>query len=226
MSTIKELTERLEALPGRRKQAEQIALLAKFEGLVRASHLDLAATLGEQVNARVVFPDLDLKKFEGHRREVGKVAKRLATRLRATTEAIATEATENGVREIREGCSKAKTVLRGVWAERVSARSAELRPLLDVAREARLAGSEMTAALSQLEGQQVPPADLATATRLSASMTLMIKSVSALGLEGSIGAFLAAAVRGEGRAAELAVPEIRDFLDRHNLWPMLRVRLG
>jgi hypothetical protein len=71
-----------------------------------------------------------------------------------------------------------------------------------------------------------PPKDDDTANTVKNEIEGLTRSVQSLGLRGSAGVFLSAAANGAGNPRDLYRSEVRDFIDKNDLWPLLKVKLG
>jgi hypothetical protein len=227
MTRLEELKARAEALPGKRAHTQLVSQLRKYGEDLTAVREGLAEVTVQRGCVEHVFPDVELAKVDGALREAARTARGLRTTLTKDLEAITTSSVEERVRKIKDAAKNARAVVKDAWHEALKKKLGALEPIVNIARDAKLAGGEsMARQLDALRKQLEPPGTDQEAEDAEAGLRELTGSIATLGLKGAAGAFLQNAVQGRARADDLENAEVRELLDRYKLWDRLSIKLG
>jgi hypothetical protein len=225
MTRLQSLQVDLRSIPSKRQRAELVGKLITYADKVSNAAETLKQTVAAERYATNVFPDLAPGSVTENRRKAQRLANRLERRLTDDIAKIRQSSTDSDVSSLVDHARLANQSVQNRWRSHLSGKLQGYQTLLDAARQAGLArGQDIGTALTLLRQRvDAPPADERDAQTIIAALEQLTESISELGLEGEAGGFIVAASRGEGDAQALSKPEIRDFIDRHDLWRFLRV---
>lgn len=227
MTRLEELKARAEALPGRRERTQLVSQLRKYSEDLAVVREGLAGVTVQRGCVERVFPEIDLARVEGAVHDAARTARGLRTTLAKSLETIATPNVEERVRRIKDAAKNARAVVKDAWQDALQKKLGGIEPIVNIARDARLAGGDaMARQLDALRKKSDPPGTEMEAQQAEASLRELTGSVATLGLKGAAGAFLQNAVQGRARTDDLANSEVRELLDRYNLWDRLSIKLG
>lgn len=228
-TNLKTLRAQIEALPVQQARASIVERLKRFVDRATAAQERLVtAGTGEAVVTRVFVeseaPD-GLPKVRDATSRAARAAKRLNRTLSARIEDVERTKSEKDLEDLYESAEAARGHARDAWKEHFERRVSALKPLAEVALAAGLhSASDLVQRLNALG--RTPPATLGAADGVRAEFEAIGTAVAALGMEGEAWKFASAAVKGQAPARALENPEVRAFVDRHQLWDRLRVKLG
>jgi hypothetical protein len=228
LNSRKWIAEALIGLPAKTRNKNLVGNLRRFSEIAEQSRDTLALSIRGAARVKLVFPDAQLASLVDKLLNAQKKARTCVRDVSQTIEAVAKPSFEARLIEIKDhGAGSVRPVL-DTWQRRLDD---AIRPYEKVARiveERRLEGSEafMTVLINiRAARTQTPPTD-ADALAIKRLIDGLPGVVRSLGLTGRVGTFLVAVAEGTGPARELDVAEIREFLDRYELWDALRVGFG
>jgi hypothetical protein len=226
MTRLEQLKVHVEALPLKRERTRLVEQLRKYGTDLSKAREELVLAAAQTENARHVFPEIPLRDVDESVKKAANAARKLRSILQNQIEDIRTAGVEKRVVTLKDYARSASTGGKEQWKGVLGKHIASLRPLVEVARDARLEGSEpLQRQLDALTSREAPrtPQD---AMEIKARLEQLKVSVASLGLEDVAGRFLMRAVEGTARPKDLEDPEVRKALDRFQLWDRLSIRLG
>lgn len=227
MSKWLELKQKIESIPEKERRKNLVGKLARYSSKTAEAHDSLVQSAQAQLFAQSVFPEEGFQRSAKQLSEAVSAARTLHKRLVKQIEAVETTASDKQFLAIDECAKAVRNNLKERWGNLLSRKITDFENLVKAASEAQLAGSKnLTETLSCLRDQRANlPNNDDAAKRIAADIEILKNSVSTLGLEGHVGAFLIAAAEGRGNPKALGDPEIVAFIDRNNLWNLLSVKL-
>lgn len=226
MTRLERLKAQVEALPLKRERTHLVEQLRKYGTDLSKARDELVLATAQSENARHVFPTMPLRDMDESVRKAANSARRLRATLEKHLEDISTQGVEKRVLALKELARDAVTGGKEQWKGFLGKRIASLRPIVEVARDARLEGSEaLQRQLDALINREAPRTPQ-EASEIKARLEQLNASVASLGLEDAAGRFLMRAVEGNASPKDLEDPEVRKVLDRFQLWDRLSIRLG
>jgi hypothetical protein len=224
---LQRLSAGLDAIPQKRRRKDLLGLLGRYSELAATGEKLVRDTAEGERCSLAVFPGLAIAPAEESRRRASRVAARVATRLRAAIENVQERDTENDVDQLLIDAKAADKALRERWTRRLEERLKGYGALVKAAEAAKLPGSRVLATqLAVLQARaSAPPRAESEAEEIRKAVAGLAGLVGELGLEGAAGKFLVAAAANQGDARALCDPEVRDFVERHDLWRLLVVTL-
>lgn len=229
-ATLQELRGRIEVLPERRRRAERVGKLRRYLEIVEGIVTSLAESNAVHERIRGVFPTVDharlRKSVDQARVSARRIMGRIAPDPNAGPDLDALERKEldAGITVLRDAAQSAARAVREEWSEETNRVLVRFRKLVDAANT-RLTGSEqLTNALGRFEREaQAAPRGPAEVTRVRENIEALSAAVRRLDLEGVAGTFLIQVADSVGDPRLLNEPEVRAFLDKHDLWGTLSV---
>jgi hypothetical protein len=224
---LQRLRAGLDAIPQKRRRRSLLDRLKRYHELAGKAEALVRDTAGAEQCSLAVFPDLVTTLPAESRRKAARAAARLAARLRASIEAVQDDASDQDVIALGEAGKAADRALRDRWSRALDERLKGYGALARAAESAKLSRSQIMATqLTVLKTQaSSPPLTVETAEKIAAALAGLAGLVSQLGLEGAAGEFLIAAANHQGDARALRDPAVLEFVERHELWPLLVVSL-
>ncbi|MCY1079130.1 hypothetical protein [Archangium lansingense] len=226
MTRLEQLKARVEALPGKREKQNLVDLLRKFGEDLSGAKVNLATAATQVEHARRVFAEIPRQDVDDAVKKAALSARRLRSTLEKNLGDILTPGVEKRVVALKDSAKDAASRVRDSWKTMLDRQVDALRPVVSIARSAKLQGGEELAhRLDRLEAFRAP-ATSEEAAALKSQLESLREAVVALGLKGKAGEFLMSAAQGRARAKDLEHPEVRDVLERFQLWDRLSIRLG
>jgi len=223
-TTIEALRRRVEALPGKKQHANLVTALRSHGNSVTEARNTLSLAVDTARHVVVVVGDTIPKLIEARKRALS-IARRLRKNLSAKIEAVADAKTEEAVIELKERARAAAKSVQEAWRTGLDSSMGGYRQIIEVASNANLSGARALLIKLDALASAEPPIDARGAEDVLARLSALRDAVGTLGLEGTVGRFLAAAVNNGAGAKELLTPEVQAFLTAHNLWGRLAVTL-
>jgi hypothetical protein len=225
---LEEIKNTIEALPGKRARSGLVKELQKYCEQVARAHELLCATVSRRSLAEEVFSEGDFGRIDELVKKVASTARRAHKALIEDISKVREKSIENAIINITEGSDNARRALIDIWRNLMNRKLEDFAVLVKAASEAKLEGSGTLASTHARLGPLAdsPPDNGRNAAEIKLAFEQLGNSIQHLGLEGSPGEFLSSAAQGTASARDLDNPAIRRFLDQHNLWRLLRVRLG
>lgn len=226
MSKLLDLKTKIESIPDKQRRKNLVGKLSQYGKLTAVASETLVKCNEAQHYAREVFTEDDFQKTSEHIKRAVTTATRLRSKLDNKVEAI--ETSDDKFTIIKEAAVNASSALKDRWNLLLTKKLQDLEPLVRVAKESSLRGSQkLEQILNKLRSQaNNPPTSSDTAASVTQDLETLFDSVNNLGLQGAVGKFLIEAKDGKGRAQDLSDPEVKQFIDKHNLWNLLNVKLG
>lgn len=225
MSTgFENLTQRIRALPERRRRAGQVGKLMRFTQDVRKVAEDLRASVAAQREIRDTFPAANLKAAGAATEHAERLATRLKGLLDGDPDAVDTPQADDLVVKLKGQAQAARTGVREEWRTQLRAVVSRYGKLIAAANKSHIGGAEPLArAMARVEAHASAEPTPEQVKALRRDLEVLTRAVRELRLEGKGGRFLEQVLDGRGDPGELADPEVREFLDTHKLWGELAV---
>lgn len=225
MSKLKELKTKIELIPEKSRKANLVGKLSRYDKMTAEARDTLVRSSVAKQHALVVFPDGDFQRVVQQAQKAAVIAKKLRNRLSKNLESI--EKSDDEFATINDHAKAAQNALRDQWSSLMRGKVQDFENLVKAAKEAGLEGSQkLDQTLTHLREQvNNPPKSNDSAISAKAGLDNLVDSVRGLGLEGEAGQFLVDASEGKGDPQLLYKPEIKQLIDRYQLWGLLRVKL-
>jgi hypothetical protein len=225
MSTLSEITKRLEELPEQKKLKTLNNDVQTLTAKVAEVHSKLLDSSKKRVNAQLVFPDEEFSTTAIAVRAAARQAANVKELLEKDFSQVANRATEVKVTRLGERAKQAQDELAKTWPSLMQRQLKSYEAIAEVA--AHLPGGAVLTQIMQRLRQHSdkPPATKQTAESVSKDVTALRKSVEVLGLEGEAGKFLINAAKGTADPRDLFKDEIRDYFEAKGLWHILAVTI-
>lgn len=222
---LQKLRAGLQAIPRKRQRSELLVTLARYA--TRAGEAEELLGGAAQADASVVeiFPALPPGIANGPRKRAAAIAARAGRRLRDDLDQVRGPEMDNDVIALVDAGRAAEKAVRERWTRQVEDRLKTYGALVKAAERAGLSGSRLMATqLTLLKAREnKPPRTTDDVDTVRGALQGLAGMVAQLGLQGAPGRFIEAAAAGRGDAQALANPEVREFIERHDLWNLLVV---
>jgi hypothetical protein len=222
---LQKLRAGLQAIPRKRQRAGLLAILSQYA--TRTADAERLLADASQADGCVVelFPSLPPGAANGPRKRAAGIAARAGRRLRDDLGQVRAREMEDDVIALADAGKAAEKAVRERWVRQMDDRSKTYGALVRAAERAGLAGSRamathLTVLATRTNKPPLTADDIATVRR---ALEGLADTVAHLGLQGAPGKFIEAAAAGRGDARALANPEVREFIERHDLWNLLVV---
>jgi len=228
MSNLLSLKDKILSITGKRQRSDLVGKLRQYsEKMKKANNL-----LEKEVNGRkqslYVSPESDFSESAGKVAKASRIAGNISTKLSSDPNVIEKKTTDTSLVNISDLADSSHTILKNQWKNLIQGQVATFESLVTAAKEAKLEGSiRLESLLLSIKGRaQNPPATREEAEKIRQELDALIKTVSELGLEGEVAKFLVNAAAGKGDPQALYIPEVKQFIERFNLWHLLQVKIG
>jgi hypothetical protein len=224
---LADLKLRLQRLPELQNIAAQGALFQQFhQKAKKARCMAIEADTALRVAAHGL-DEFDGKQAAATVRYAAQRAQRLYDRIKATPEIVADRKTEASFIKLVEDSEKARRECLAAWSgliqRKLSGRSALANVVVQILPSK---GALLRRAVRTLtEATERLPAKEADVTTVREALDNFDGTLKDLGWSEAIDAFLQAAAERRAVPRELDKPEIRAFLDQHNLWDAFQIGL-
>jgi hypothetical protein len=227
MTKLQELRTNILAIPDKRMRSDFVGTLRQYCEKARTSRTALENAIRGQNQIAYVF-EADLSDSISKASKAISTAKNLASRVSKDPKIIQGRGTDTSIANISSLADSALSDLKSQWRKLLLGRIRTFRSLVEAAEEAKLQGGLRLRNLldSMEERANNPPFSHEQAEATKQQLDDLVRSISAIGLEGEVGAFLISAANGSANPQALYNPEVKEFIDRHDLWRMLRVKLS
>jgi hypothetical protein len=221
------LRGRLQRFPERREAAKRVDTLKQQLLLITTLEDQSANVRRQREHLASVFPGADMT-ASARQLQIIQVKAHALLRLITASAAVPDVDMQQAVAELRRAVQGASSVAEREWSEQVEAVVSKYERLSQALQRAGVRGSaELLATVSRIRAIVKPPKSLEEVRRASEDIASVGPTLARLGLEGGlggkIGGFLTAAAEGRGSATSLLEPDVRLFLDTHDLWSVLAV---
>jgi hypothetical protein len=222
---LQKLRADLQSIPSKRKRAVLVERLTVYADKVSEVVQTFEQSVAEEHYALSVFPELSSGSVAENRGKAKGVATRVERRLRKDIGSVEQSRTETEITNLGEYADRASKSVRNRWETHLGAKIQGYETLLTAAKQAGLVRVQQVASALAFLQQRIksPPLNGDEADTIRGSLDQLTESISQLGLEGEAGDFVVAASQGGAAAEDLLTPEVREFIDRHDLWRFLRV---
>ncbi len=226
MPILRDVIVKIDSFPEKKRRTNLVGKLSQYGKLAATAHTTLTETLTVQSHARIAFPDSNFQKLLDDAKDAATTARRLHKKLSDDIWNI--EKADEQFTRISEIAKSSDRLIKNKWKDLIEKKVQDLESMVRVAKEANLSGSaQLQHFLDEVRKQSNnPPKTLEVAERVKGYLDNLIACVAELGLEGATGKFLVDAASGKGNPKDLCNPEIEAFINRHDLWRLLRVKLG
>jgi hypothetical protein len=227
--SLEALRQQIISLPEKSKQAKRIESARQYLTKLRQHAEAVRVTRSGRLSAPLVFEDVSLAKVDDHLKAVARAARRLHKRLSEDGSRIAETKTSDTVADIGSSCQAAEKSLSSTWTDELAKVVNRYEKLIAALQRLRLGrAEELALALQRLKNNATrPPYQKDRATSLRTDVDSLANAITMLGLTGPLGTFLTrAAERTVGAdPRDLFKPEVKEFFEKNDLWPMLVVTL-
>lgn len=228
MSIFEQLVEKINELPALERRAAQIGRLKQFDSRLAIAGNSLASAAGAQRQIRDHFSDVDVSRAGVSIRRAAETARKVQARLAASTDVIDDKATEESIAKVADSARSALAAVKDGWQRYIDRTVSGYDGLVAAASAAQLdSGGNLKRAIEDVRNLQTSaPADPDAALLAQTRVNELSHAVRTLGLEGKVGHFVMEATLG-GADPRILIEdaEVRRFVEEHNLWQILRVKL-
>ncbi len=188
----------------------------------------MIADISGRRNAHQVFPEEIPPDPSDKARQAARSAGTLLRKLAKDQSFIEKSNVATSLAGINDTVLSSYNAFKSQWKNTILAKTEVFVGLVEAAKEAKLEGSDSLGSLLGLIMAKAnePPASEEQARVIRGKLDDLVKGIAALELEGEGGKFLIEAANGSADARALFKPEVEQFINRFDLWKLLRVRLG
>lgn len=225
MSTLREITKRLEELPEQKKLKMLNNDVKTLTTKVVEVHVKLSGCSNERANAQIVFPNESFRKTMKAIRAATRQAGNLKEALEKDFSQVGNRATEEKVTRLGDQAKNAQADVTKTWKTLMQRHLKSYEAIAEVG--VNLPGGTVLEEIMQRLQQHTekPPATKETADSISEDLAALRESVENLGLEGEAGKFLIKAAKGTADPRELFKREIKEYFEEKGLWHVLAVTI-
>jgi hypothetical protein len=229
-SHLAELRSRLLRFPDRRDAAKRVDTLRQASVFAADLRAAFARVSERQNYLAVVFADADLTAVTRQQQVVREKAAALLQMIDQSSRPADFDP-QKQLTDLGRAVQGADTLIGREWLARIEAIASKYNRLSSALQRAGVTGSaDLFNVVGRVRDMSAPPDSEAHARRVKADIESVGPTLARLGLEGglgsSVGGFLIAVSEGKGNPKLLLDPEVRAFLDRHDLWSVLTVSFG
>lgn len=227
MNDLQRLKVDILSIPDKRKRSDFVGTLRQYSEKVQKARANLENVVQGQKHVEHVFPENGLSDCVSKASKAISTAKNLITKLTRNPNVIQAKATDTAIANIGSLADSSINDLRTQWKKLLIGKLRTFLSIVEAAEEAKLQGSSKLRNLldSLKERANTPPFSCEQAEEVKRQLEDLVNSISDIGLEGEVGDFLINAANGSADPRTLFDPVVKDFVERHNLWHLLRVRL-
>ena len=228
MIRLQHLRANILAIPDKRMRSDFVGTLRQYSEKAQAARSTLEDAVHGQNQVVYVFPEADLSDSNSKASKAISSARNLAGKVSKDPTVIRGKGTDTSIANISSLADSSLSDLKSQWKKLVLGRTKAFRSLVAAAEEAKLQGSlRLRNLLDSLEAKAASlPLSREQAESTRQQLDDLVKFVGELGLEGDVGAFLISAASGTADPRALYNPEVKEFVERHDLWRLLRVKLS
>jgi len=223
-SSLQSIKARIDALPAKRAYVDTVGTLQAFADLASEAATSLRLTQANEDRVRAIFPNASVDAATRPVEKAVLVAQRLLPKL-TTPDAASGREVDKRLTTIREHAQSAANAVDAEWNAQVGRKVADHKAIAAAASQARVSGgAEFQLVVGRLERQatHIPQTDNEIEI-VRADLDALTSSIGKLGLEGKARDFLISVAERRGNPAHVIDPEVRAFLEKHNLWSVLVV---
>lgn len=222
------IVEALGSLPGKTQNKNLVGKLRKFAELSERSRDSLASAIDGSAKVRLVFPSAQITAVEEKVSNAKKKARASLKELSQSIDAVSKASFETRVIDMKDHATSSVKPVLEAWQRYLEDSISPYERLAQIVEERQLTGGEaLTRALASLRKARTEmPATDADALAIKALINDMPEVLRSLGLSKVVGNFLVAVAEGRGSVRALENAEIREFLDRYEMWDVLRISFG
>lgn len=227
MSNLVTLRDKILSIPDKRKRQDLVGTLRQYnEQAQKSSGLVRKVVAGREC-AVEVFPDEQFTEPYEKLKQAARSSVSLLRRIEKNPDTIEKRKFDKVLADINDFAQLSNNTLKAQWKKLISERTHAFTAIVKAAKEANLKGStKLQELLSSIEARiNEPPISKELAVSIRSSLEELVRGVAVLGLEGSVGYFLIEATKGNADPRSLYDQEIRSFIERFDLWKLLRVKL-
>lgn len=227
MNRLKKLRADILSIPDKRMRSDFVGTLQQYCDRIQKARSTLEIAVNGQSQVVSVFPESDLSDSIDKASKAISTARNLATKVDKDPKVISGKAVENSLANISSLADSSLNSLKIQWKKLVQGKIRAFKSLIGAAEEANIHGSiKLRMLLDSLEEKATtPPSSREQVKATKQQVEDLVNSIIDIGLEGEVGAFLISAANGLGDPRILFKPAVKEFVERHNLWGLLRVRL-
>jgi hypothetical protein len=224
MSRLSDLTAKVASIPAKITESTIVGQLKHYsEKTAEAADKLDRATRGRSF-AVLVFPHGDFSNISektAKATQAARVIKENAFNLSTIGKL------DSHFAQLTDCASSAESTLKNQWKTMVKSRSDDYTKLVDVIVRIQLApGPALRIALGRFSSlAEKPPLSLEAARSAKGALDAVVDKIREIGLAGEAGTFLIDVVAGRGDLKAIGKPDVRSFLDRYDLWTILKVAL-
>lgn len=228
MVQLQDLRAKILSIPDKRMRSDLVGTLRLYGDKMQNARITLEKAVNGQKQSFYVFPEADFSNSVTTALKAASTAKALAGRLIKDSNNAKSKGTDNSIGNISSFAEGSLNELRNQWKKSVLAKTQTFLSIAKAAKDAKLEGSDELNNLlnSILDKATSPPFTFEQAETIRKQLEDLLSVISDLGLEGDVLDFLLNAAKGSADPKALYKPIVKEFVERHDLWQSLRVRLS
>lgn len=228
LESRKWLREALQSLPEKTRKRTLTGALSRYADIAERARDSFQATIATANLVLRVFRDAQFPNLADRITKASESARSCNRDLSKSADAVTKKSFDNRVIAIKDFAAASGKPVAESWEKLIIQEIATYEQVGRIAADRGLpGGTDFNEKLKTLrERAAKPPVNPTDADAVGSKLRDIPKDIKALGLTGKAGKFLISAAEGRGIAKDLEVAEIREMLDRYQLWTSLRVSLG
>lgn len=222
------IVEALTALPAKIRNKNLVGNLSRFADVSEQARNSLISSTQGAARVKLVFADARMGNIDDRLVSAQRKARTCVRDLAENLDAVAKPSFEARLIEIKDHATGSIRPVLETWQRRIDDAIRPYEKLAQVVQERHLEGGDaLVATLGRIrEARTKTPATNEDALAFKDLIDDLPNVVRSLGLAGRVGAFLVAVAEGTGSPRDLERTDVREFLDRYELWDTLRVSFG
>ncbi|VTS08022.1 hypothetical protein [Tuwongella immobilis] len=231
MTKLKSLKDRLEKLPETKKLKGLIGSMEQYQTKLKEAAVAFDTAERNENNANAVLGEEQVAIVESERRKVARIAKMLAAKLREDIQSVNYPRTKvnEAVTDISELAAKAGRDVRTKWQSLIDQKVKPYDKLVVVARKLKLEGADELAAVMDLlrAARDTVPGNTERVNAVAKQVQNLPTAVQKLDLnDPAVQQFIEDAASGTAKLKSFADNQsVSDFIQKHKLWDLFRVRI-
>lgn len=228
MNHLQSLRADILSIPDKRKRSNFVGTIRQYSDRAKKSRDSLKNAVHGQKHVALIFPENGLLDSVNKASKAISTARSLVGKVSRDPNAIQGKAADTAIANIASLADSSLNDLRTQWKRLVLGKIQAFQSLVKAAEEAKLQGSSKLRTLIDSLGERAntPPYSIEQAEIVKQQLDDLVTSLSAIGLEGEVGIFLIDAAKGSANPQALFDPVVKEFVERHDLWRLLRVKLS
>jgi len=227
ISKLKRLQNRmtkLEELKSELALSDQFGQYIKLFEIIRVSMEETRS--GSYFAAEAYSNEIIKKKVITELKKVIRDAKKISKEINNDAYRVQSRAVENKVTDMKTSTESAATKLKDAWNKEITNNVSKWVGIAEVVNDlGAQGGRDFKLAVDKLKRAAVPNTE-EQVTKIKEEKNAVQNGISKLGLEGAFGKFLKLSAEGKASAKDLLNEEVRNKMDKYDLWDSFRVILG